>query len=171
MGIQTRTSFQRSSRQVMMPHYLRFRKQFMQLIQQFDNTFSLCLGASIAWLAMHIQTTLVTDAYRTAVVRSAMRPHLQQLAMLRNGSILTNIKMVADGTKATLLMIAHQLFNTIILIASGSRTMQDQKSNTLGRLHQLAVLHLGKEGALVAHSLPTNGHRISFQHHSSSYWD
>ena len=105
MGIQTRTSLGCSTWQVMMPHNLRFRKEFMQLIQQFDNTFSLCLGASIAWLAMLIQTTLVADADRTAVVRSAMRPHLQQLAMLRNGSILTNIKMVADGTKATLLMI------------------------------------------------------------------
>ena len=39
----------------------------MQLIQQFDNTFSLCLGASIAWLAMLIQTTLLADVYRTAV--------------------------------------------------------------------------------------------------------
>ena len=72
----------------------------MQLIQQFDNTFSLCLGASIAWLAMLIQTTLVADAYRTAVVRATMRPHLQQLAMLRNGSILTNIKMVGKSPLA-----------------------------------------------------------------------
>lgn len=92
MGIQTRTSLRCSARQVVMPHYLRFRKQLMQLIQQFDNTFSLCLGASIAWLAMLIQTTLVADAYRTAVVRSAMCPHLQQFAMLRNGTILMNIK-------------------------------------------------------------------------------
>lgn len=171
MGIQARTSLWCSARQIMMPHYLRFWKQLMQLVQQLDNTFSLCLGASIAWLAILIQTTLVADTYRTAVVRSAMRPHLQQFAMLRDGTILTNIKMVADGAKATLLMITHQLFNTIILIASSSRTMQDQKSNTLGRPHQLAVLHLGKEGALVAHSLPTNVHGISLQHHSSSYWD
>ena len=143
----------------------------MQLIQQFDNTFSLCLSASIAWLAMRIQPTFIADANRTAAVKTAMRPHLQQLAMLRNGTILSNIKMVADGTKTTFFMIAHQLFNTIILIASGSRTMQDQKSNTLGRLHQFAVLYPDKAGALVAHNLPTNVHGISFQHHSCSYWD
>ena len=171
MGIQARTSLGRSARQVVMPHDLCFRKQLMQLIQQFDNTLCLCLGAGIAWFAMLIQSTLVADANRTAVVRATMRPHFQQFAMLRDGAILTNVKMVADGAKATLLVVTHQLLYTIILIASGSRTMLNQKPNTLGRPHQLAVLHFGKEGALVAHSLPTNGHGISLQHHSSSYWD
>ena len=137
MCIQTRTSLWCSARQVVMPQNLCSRKQLMQLVQQFDDTLRLLLGASIAWFAMLIQSTLVADANRTAVVRATMRPHLQQFAMLRNGAILTNVKMVADGAKATLLMVTHQLFHTIILIASGSRTMQNQESNTLGRLHQL----------------------------------
>ena len=157
MGIQTRTVLGCSAWQIVMSHNLRFRKQFMQFIQQFDDTFRLCLGAGIAWLAMLIQATLIADANRAAVVRAAMCPHLQQFAVLRDGAILTNVKMVADSAKATLLVVTHQLPNTIILIASGSRTMQNQKSDTFGRPHQLAVLHLGKEGALIAHSLPANG--------------
>ena len=64
----------------------------MQFVQQFDNTLSLCLGAGIAWLAMLIQTTFVADANRTAVVRAAMSPHLQQFTVLRDGAILTDVK-------------------------------------------------------------------------------
>ena len=79
----------------------------MQLIQQLYNTFSLLWSAGIAWFAMLIQTTLVADANRTAVVRAAMCSYLQQFAVLRDGAILTNVKMVTDGAEDTLLVVTQ----------------------------------------------------------------
>ena len=61
MSIQTRTSLRRSARQVTMPHNLRFREQLMKTSQHIHDSFCLLRRASVAWLALLIQSTFVTD--------------------------------------------------------------------------------------------------------------
>ena len=120
-----------------MPHNLRFWKQLMQLIQQFDNTFSLLRCTSVARLAFLIQTSLIADADRASIIRSGMRTHFQQLAVLRHRTIFSDVEVIADIIKPTCLMVTSQLFHTIVLIASGSRAMQHQKSHRVGRIMYL----------------------------------
>ena len=84
MSIQARTLLRCSPRQVSMPHNLRFREQLVKPLQDITDSFRLLRRTSIAWFTMFIQTTLIADADRTAVVRSRMRPHFEQEAMLRH---------------------------------------------------------------------------------------
>ena len=84
MSIQARTLLRCSPRQVSMPHNLRFREQLVKPLQDITDSFRLLRRTSIAWFTMFIQTTLIADADRTTVVRSRMRPHFEQEAMLRH---------------------------------------------------------------------------------------
>ena len=84
MRIEARTFLRRSTRQIPMPHNLRFWKKLMKASQYINDSFSLFRCASIAWFTMFIQSTFIADADRTAVVRSRMRPHFEQEAMLRH---------------------------------------------------------------------------------------
>ena len=128
ISIQARTFLRRSPRQVPMPHNLRFWKKLMKASQYINDSFRLLRRASIAWLTMLIQATLIADADRTTVIWSRMCPHFEQEAMLRHGPILSDIKVVANVIEATALVVTAKLFHTIVLIASGSRTMQHQES-------------------------------------------
>ena len=87
MSIQARTLLRCCPRQVSMPHNLRFREQLVKPLQDITDSFRLLRRTSIAWFTMFIQTTLIADADRTAVVRSRMSTHFEQEAMLRHGPI------------------------------------------------------------------------------------
>ena len=139
-SIQTRTLLWSSPRQVPMPHDLRFRKENLQIPEKVNESRFLLSGHGIARLAFLIQTSLIADADRTSIIRSGMRTHLQQLTMLRHRSILSDVEVVADVIKPTCLMVTSQLFNTIVLIASGSRAMQNQIFNVVTR-HILTLSH------------------------------
>ena len=166
MSIQTRTLLRCSSRQVTMSYNLRFREQLMKTSQYINDSFCLLRCASVAWLAMLIQSTLIADTNRTTVVRSCMSTHFKQEAMLRHRTILSDIKVVADVVEATALVVTAKLFHTIVMVASGSRAMQDKESYGIGRHHQFAVLHSGKESALIAHQLLTDRQWEFFFNHS-----
>ena len=166
MSIQTRTFLRRSARQVTMPRNLCFREQLMKTSQHINDSFGLLRRASVAWLAMLIKSSLVTDADRTTVVRSRMSTHFEQEAMLRHRTILSDIKVIADVIEATVFMVTAKLFHTIVLVASGSRAMQNQEFHGVGRHHQFAVLYFGKESALIAHRLLTDRQREFFFNHS-----
>ena len=84
ISIQARTLLRCCARQVTMPHNLRFREQFMKPRQDINDSFRLLRRTSIAWFTMFIQTTLIADADRTAVVRSRKSTHFEQEAMLRH---------------------------------------------------------------------------------------
>ena len=156
MSIQARTLLRCSPRQVSMPHNLRFREQLVKPLQDITDSFRLLRRTSIAWFTMLIQSTFIADADRTAVVRSRMRPHFEQEAMLRHCPILTDIKVVANVIEATALVVTAKLFHTIVLIASGSRTMQHQESYGVGRHHHFAVFHFREECAFIPHQLLPN---------------
>ena len=159
MRIEARTFLRRSTRQIPMPHNLRFWKKLMKASQYINDSFSLFRCASIAWFTMLIQSTFIADADRTAVVRSRMSTHFEQEAMLRHCPILTDIKVVANVIEATALVVTAKLFHTIVLIASGSRTMQHQESYGVGRYHHFAVFHFREERTLIAHQLLPNTQR------------
>ena len=123
-SIQTRTLFGSSPRQVPMPHDLRFRKESLQILEQINESRFLFSRHGVARLALLIKPSLIADADRASIIRSGMSTNLQQLAMLRHRTILSDIEVVADVIKATGLMVTSKLFHTIVLIASGSRAMQ-----------------------------------------------
>ena len=77
-----------------------------------------------------------------------MSTNFQQLAVLRHRAILSDVEVIADIIKTTCLMVTAQLFHTIVLIATGSRAMQHEKSHRVGRHHVFAVLNSGEECTL-----------------------
>ena len=156
MGIEARTSLWRSARQVTMPHNLRLRKEAMQASQHVIDASRLFRRKRVARIALLVESTLIADADGASIIRSRVSTHLQQEAMLRQRAILTDIEVIPDVIETTFLVVTAQLFYTIVLIASGSRAMQHQKSYGVGIHHQLAVLHSGEERALIAHHLLTD---------------
>ena len=147
-SIQTRTLFGSSPRQIPMPHNLRFRKESLQILEKIHESLFLFSRHGVARLALLIKPTLIADADRASIIRSGMSTHLQQLAMLRHRTILSDIEVVADVIRATDLMVTSKLFHTIVLITSGSRSMQHQKSHRVGRHHVFAVFNSGEECTL-----------------------
>ena len=138
-SIQARTLFGSSSRQIPMPHDLRFRKENLQIPEKINESRFLFSGHGIARLALLIKPSFIADADRASIIRSGMRTHFQQLAVLRHRTIFSDVEVIADIIKTTCLMVTFQLFHTIVLIASGSRAMQHQKSHRVGRHHFLAL--------------------------------
>ena len=139
-SIQTRALLWSSPGQIPMPHNLRFRKENLQIPEKIDESRFLLSGHGIARLAFLIQTSLIADADRTSIIRSGMSTHLQQLTVLRHRSILSDVEVIADVIKPTSFMVTSQLFNTIVLIASASRAMQNQIFNVVSR-HILTLSH------------------------------
>ena len=146
--IQARTLFGSSPRQVPMPHDLRFWKENLQIPEKINESRFLFGGHGIARLALLIKPSFIADADRASIIRTGMSPYLQQLAVLRHRTIFSDVEVIADIIKPTCLMVTSQLFHTIVLIASGSRAMQHQKSHRVGRLHVLAVFYSGEECTL-----------------------
>lgn len=153
MSIQARTFLRRGAGQITMPHDFRLRKQPVKTRQYINDSFRLLRRSSITRLRMLIQSTLVADTDRTTVERSRMRPHFEQEAMLRHATILADVEVVAHIIETTALMVASKLFHTIVLVASSSRAVQDQKLHGVGIHHQFAVLHSGEECAFITHQL------------------
>ena len=148
--IQARAILWRSARQVTMPHYLCLREKLVQLHEESLQSFVLCSGERVGRFAILIKTALVTDADGAAVVRSGMRPHLQETTMLRHRSVTADIEVIANGTEATSLVVAHHLLHGITSITPRGRTMEHEEANGEWRLHPLAVFHASKEGTLAA---------------------
>ena len=100
MSIQTRTFLRRSVWQVTMSHNLRFWEQLVKIGKQIRDTLLLRISHRIAWLAMLIQATLIADTDGAPIIRNTMRTDLQHFPMLANPSILTDIEVIANATKA-----------------------------------------------------------------------
>jgi len=107
-----------------MSHNLRLREDTMKPEQHIVDSFSLLRGQGVAWLALLIQSTLVADANRTAIVRSRMGTHFEQEPMLRHRSVLSDIEMIPDVIETPLLMVSSELFHRIVLVATGGGAMQ-----------------------------------------------
>ena len=147
-SIQARTLLWSSPGQIPMAHDLRFRKENLQISEKINEARFLLSRHGVARLALLIEPSLIADADRASIIRSGMSTHLQQLTVLRHRSILSDVEVIADIIKPTSLVVTSQLFNTIVLIASGSRAMQHQKSHRVGRRHVFAVFNSGEECTL-----------------------
>ena len=139
-SIQARTLLWSSPGQIPMAHNLRFRKENLQIPEKINESRFLLSGHGVARLALLIEPSLIADADRASIIRSGMSPNLQQHPVLRHRTILTDVEVVADVIKPTRLMVASQLFYTIVLIASGSRAMLNQIFNVVSR-HILTLSH------------------------------
>ncbi len=139
-SIKARTLFGSSPRQIPMPHDLRFRKENLQISEKIHESRFLFSRHGVAWLAMLIQSPFITNTDRAFIIRPGMSPHLQQHPMLRHRPILPDIEVIADIIKPTRLMVASQLFNTIVLIASAGWAMQHQILDIFSR-HILTLSH------------------------------
>ena len=131
-----------------MPDNFSFREQPFQNNQQFLNSLKLQRIQGVARLALLIQTSFITDADRASIIRSGMSPHLQQHSVLRTGTILSDIEVVADIIEATCLMVPSHLFYRIVLVTTSSTAVQHEKSHRVGRHHVFAVLNSGEECTL-----------------------
>ena len=106
-NIQTRTLFWSSSRQIPMPHNLRFRKEDLQIPEKINESRFLFSRHGITRLAMLIKTSLIADADRTSIIRYAMRTHFQQHSVLRHLPILTDIEVIANATEVASQMVTE----------------------------------------------------------------
>lgn len=118
-----------------MPHNLRFRKENLQIPEKVNESRFLLSCHGVARLALLIEPSLIADADRASIIRSGMSTNLQQHPVLRHRSILTDVEVVADVIKPTSLMVASQLFYTIVLIASASRAMQTRYLMSLADIY------------------------------------
>lgn len=109
-----------------MTHNLGFRKKPLQDSKQFTDSGILLRSQRVGRSAFLVQTALVADTYRAAVVGAGMGTNLQQETVLRAAAVLSHIKVVADVTETACQMVASQLLHRIIPVASRGRTMQHE---------------------------------------------
>ena len=168
-SVQARTILGSSTRQIPMAYNLGFREKPLQDSKQIPDPGILFRSQRVLRFAFLIQTALVADTYRAAVVGAGMGTNLQQKTVLRATAVLPHIKVVADVTETACQMVASQLFHRIIPVASRGRTMQHEILYRLWRHHISPVLHSGEESPLIADHLPTNRHRkLIFSHKQKS---
>lgn len=152
-----------------MAYNLGSREKPLQDSKQFTDSGILLWSQRVGRSAFLVQTALVADTYRAAVVGAGMGTNLQQETVLRAAAVPSHIKVVADVTETACQMVASQLLHRIIPVASRGRTMQHEILHRLWRHHISPVLHSGEESPLIADHLPTNRHRkLIFSHKQKS---
>lgn len=124
--LQARTILGSRTRQIPMTHNLGFREKPLQDSNQFTDSGILLRSQRVGRSAFLVQTALVADTYRAAVVGAGMGTNLQQETVLRAAAVLSHIKVVADVTETACQMVASQLLHRIIPVASRGRTMQHE---------------------------------------------
>lgn len=143
--------------QVAVPHQAGVGKERQQAAEEVGKPFSLPGRARVGREAVGIEPALVAHAYGAAVEGTAVGAHLQQTAVLRQGAVATDVEVIAYGAEATCTVVAQQLWDGVVAVATGGRAVQDDVAHGLHRVHHPPALHPGQEGALVAHSLLTDG--------------
>ena len=80
-------------------------------------------------------------------------------------SIFPDIKVVADGSEATGLVVTEQLLHRIVTITSGSGAVDDDEADRVRSIHQQSILHLGQQDALIEYLHIANHHGIGLLYH------
>lgn len=88
---------------------------------------------------------------------------------MRDGPVLADVEMVTYGTEATCLVGFHEVLHGEVLVATRSRTMEYQITDTLCRPHEVPVLHSGEERAFVTHNLPADCHWKTVMYHNKDW--
>lgn len=164
--IQTRTSLGRSPGQIAMTTDYSLGKEAPQVDKEICQAFGLRRGAGVGRTSLSVESALIADADRTAVVWTAVGTHLQQAAMLGQSAVTTDVEVIAHGAETAGTMVAQELFGSVILRTAGGRTVEDEVADTAWSAHQLAVLHTGEEGLFARHLLATNSQGITVVGHT-----
>lgn len=123
--------------------------------------FRLGRRTSIGRTPPGIESAFVANADGAAVEGAAVGPHIEQAAVLRQGTVPTDIEVVAHGAETTGTMVAQELFDGVVLRTTGGRTVKDEVADTVGAAHPLATLHPGEEDALIGHLLTADNQGIT----------
>lgn len=120
-------------------------------------------------MPFRIQSAFVAYSDRTPVEGTAMCPHLEQSTMLTDRTIATDIKMITDGAEPTGTMVTQELFHSIVTVVASSRTVQNNVTYRIDRVHHQPALYPSEEFALITHLLLTYSHRKCFLYHGSRH--
>ena len=154
--IQTRTSLGRSPGQIAMAAYHGPGKETAQAGKEICQAFGLCRRTGIGRTALSVESTLVADTDRAAIIGTAVSPYLKQTALLGQAAVTADVEVIAHGAETAGTMVVQKLFGSVILCTAGGRTVKDEVADTVWSAHQLAVLHTGEEGLFARHLLATN---------------
>ena len=137
-----------------MPSELCFRKSSQQFQQQTFQPVGLFRGERVGGMPFGIQSALVAHADGAPVEGTAVGAHLEQAAVLADGSVAADVEVIADGAEAAGTMVVQELLHGIVAVAAGGRAVQDDVAHRVGGVHHQPVLHSGEEFALAEHFLP-----------------
>lgn len=167
LRIKTRTSLRDTSRHIPVPPDPDTGKDFHHPHQQQNKLLRLFRCPGIGRMPVRIQAALITDTYAATVPRAAVRPHFQQLAVLRHTSVAADIKMIPHRAETACLVVAEQLLGGVIPGAARGAAMNHDIFHGSGGGHHRAVLQC-EEGTLVRDLFLTDYHRESFLNHTAN---
>lgn len=104
MRVEAGTGLGSRTRQITMTDNLVTGEHLMKDGQQFSQPFSLGRRTGAARQFVLVQSSLVSNADGTMVVRNGMSPYLQQHPVLRHRTVASDIGVIADN------MSIHALF-------------------------------------------------------------
>ena len=99
----------------------------VQLLQQLSHAASLCIGARVGREAPVVQSALVADAYRMAVVAAAVGASLMEGPSVVHSAVACDVVMITDVLPATAEVICPALFEGVALRRSRCRAVQDDE--------------------------------------------
>ena len=85
--------------------------------------------------------------------------------MLCHNTVFANVKVVADGSEATDLVVTEQLLHRIVTITSGSGAVDDDEADRVRSIHQQSILHLGQQDTLIEYFCPADNYGKGLLYH------
>ena len=137
----------------------------LERFQDADKGRPLGKGAGVFRTAGLVESALVTDADAATVEGTAMGSHLVVTAVLGDGAILADVEVVADVEEAAGEVVATELGNGVVAVATGGGTVDDEVTDGGGG-HRDAGLYTGEEVVLGGDGVAGNGHGVLFCNHS-----
>ena len=101
----------------------------LERFQEADKGRPLGKGAGVFRTAGLVETALVTDADAATVEGTAMGSHLVVTAVLGDGAILADVEVVADVEEAAGEVVATELGNGVVAVATGGGTVDDDEAD------------------------------------------
>ena len=141
-------------------------KETPQANKEICQAFGLRRRTGVGRTSLSVESALIADADGTAVVGAAVGAHLQQAAVLGQGAVASDVEVIAHGAEAAGTMVAQQLFGSVVLRTAGGGAVEDEEADARRSVHQLAVLHAGKEGLFAGHLLAADGQGIAVVRHA-----
>ena len=141
-------------------------KEAPQAGKEICQAFSLCRRTGIGRTSLCVESTLVADTDRAAIIGTAVSPYLEQAAMLGQAAVAADVEVIAHGAETAGTMVAQELFGCVVLRTAGGGAVEDKEADARRSVHQLAVLHAGKEGLFAGHLLAADGQGIAVVRHA-----